>query len=188
MMPRDVLVKSVGSLPTPRLGAPRLAKRLTPSRKTSCESASIAVRLALQQNIATTLADIPSTSCRSWLEELLVARRSSVELITEALLAQLGEQPSKDEVAAALGDIDFLTQLRSLVTSTAAGDSAPETSPGVHPARWKLLRTYSPKGHSTDETAQLRWAVKFEDGQMCRYNAQQVRNCGSSCVVPSQFI
>ena len=91
-----------------RLLTPRLAPHPTPSRSAGCESASVAVRLTLQRNVATTLAVIPSTNGRSWLEELLDARRSSVEVIAEALLAQIGETPTKDEVAVTVSDIGFL--------------------------------------------------------------------------------
>ena len=151
--PRDELVRSVGRLLTPLLTA-----RLAPSRNAGCESASVAVRFALQRNVATTLAGIPATNGRSWLEELLVARLSSVEVVTEALFALIGETPTKDEVAGAVSDIGFLTQLRSLLADKTTDDHSHAPGTSEPPAcllnlqnksdlssvdHWRLLHTFA---------------------------------------------
>ena len=97
MTPHDELVRSVG-----RLLAPRLPERLAQPRsgsghtsRTSHLSLQVAhastnwcVRVltsGLQRKVTTTLAVIPCSDGESWLEVLLAANQSSIELLIEAL-------------------------------------------------------------------------------------------------------
>ena len=74
----------------------------------------------------------------------------AAQRLTELLQAQLND--SSQDVATLVGNAEFLREFISTMHGASSSD-------------W-------PK-RSTD-SAGNRWAVKFEDGQMCRYNAQQV--------------